>query len=716
MPGNWVIVHFYCPYLAEIQNMLNDNSRSSLELLFNVSKELTAALDLKTLLTRVVALSMSNVGAERGSIVVLDNMGQPIDGAIICGKRIQEHTTQQLRDTIQKGLAGWVIKHRIPTLILDTSRDERWLRRPDDMPEHSGAKSAICAPLLARERMVGVLTLVHPAPNSFTQEHLDLLQAIADQAGIAVLNARLYSESQRQARVMTALAETAVTINASLNLNEVFQQLLDKTAQALSVQDVFLALVDASGQDLEFRAGAGLHSQKILGTRIRLGKGIAGKVAKEGKGVIVLNSGQVDITEFPDINIKSLICAPMRSQGRLMGVLEAFNPTTTSFDPDALLVLTGIGSIAGTAIHNAQLYEMLGVTERRYHELFDESINPILITNWRGQILEVNRRAAQILNQPPEKLKGTSIHDSHIIDTEKISLANEQLTAGETPSYETTLITQKGNQIPVEVYLHKVNYQNTDCLQWMLRDISASKELERLREDLMAMIYHDLRAPLSNVETSLGMLASMLPVENEPTIKSILSIVTRSMDRLQRLIDSLLDIHRLDSGQAVIKQKNTSLSNLVADALEIVAPMAEGKRQKINVLVSHELPEIWADSDMLRRVLINLIENATKYTPSDGQIFISAQQQDLFINVCIRDTGPGILPEDQDRVFNKYIRLKNKESIHGLGLGLAFCKLVIEAHGGKIWIESQKGEGTSFIFSIPVGKPDNSDETPAEIE
>ncbi len=696
--------------------MLNDNSRSSLELLFNVSKELTAALDLKTLLTRVVALSMSNVGAERGSIVVLDNMGQPIDGAIICGKRVQEHTTQQLRDTIQKGLAGWVIKNRIPTLIPDTSRDERWLRRPDDMPEHSGAKSAICAPLLARERIVGVLTLVHPAPNSFNQEHLDLLQAIADQAGIAVLNARLYSESQRQARVMTALAETAVTINASLNLNEVFQQLLDKTAQALSVQDVFLALVDTSGQDLEFRAGAGLHSQKILGTRIRFGKGIAGKVAKEGKGVIVLNSGQIDIAEFPDINIKSLICAPMRSQGRLMGVLEAFNPTTTSFDPDALLVLTGIGSIAGTAIHNAQLYEKLGVTEQRYHELFDESINPILITNWRGQILEVNRRAAQILNQPPEKLKGSSIHDSHIIDTEKISLADEQLTAGETLSYETTLIAQKGNQIPVEVYLHKVNYQNTDCLQWMLRDISASKELERLREDLMAMIYHDLRAPLSNVETSLGMLASMLPVENEPTIKSILSIVTRSMDRLQRLIDSLLDMHRLDSGQAVIKQKNTSLSELVVDALEIVAPMAEGKRQKINVLVPHELPEIWADSDMLRRVLINLIENATKYTPSDGQIFISAQQQDLFINVCIRDTGPGILPEDQDRVFNKYTRLKNKESIHGLGLGLAFCKLAIEAHGGKIWIESQKGEGTSFIFSIPVGKPDNSGKSPAEIE
>ncbi|HSQ38654.1 MAG TPA: GAF domain-containing protein, partial [Anaerolineales bacterium] len=190
-----------------------DRSRALLELLYHVSREVATALDLRTVLQRVLFEAMSNVGGERASIVVLDDNGKPIDATIVYGQQFHEHTTQQLRDTVERGLAGWVVNNRQPALIPDTSRDERWLMRPDDSIEKTGAKSAISVPLLARESLVGVLTLVHSIPNAFNDEHLELMQAIADQAGVAVLNARLYTESQRQARVMTALAESAASIN-----------------------------------------------------------------------------------------------------------------------------------------------------------------------------------------------------------------------------------------------------------------------------------------------------------------------------------------------------------------------------------------------------------------------------------------------------------------------------------------------------------------------
>ncbi len=126
---------------------------------------------------------------------MLDDNGKPIDSTIIYGKILREHTTQQLQETVDRGLAGWVIQHRKAVLVPNTSRDKRWIRRADDETNRI-AKSAICVPLLAREHLVGVLTLVHSEPNAFKSEHLDLMQAIADQASIAVFNARLYNELQ----------------------------------------------------------------------------------------------------------------------------------------------------------------------------------------------------------------------------------------------------------------------------------------------------------------------------------------------------------------------------------------------------------------------------------------------------------------------------------------------------------------------------------------
>jgi two-component system, NtrC family, sensor histidine kinase KinB len=190
--------------------MTEDTTRSSLELLYDISRELAGALDLGSVLERVLFLSVHNVGAERGSVIVLNERQEPYEAAIVVGNLLLPKSTEDLKETLEQGLAGWVMRNHQPAIVPDTRQDERWVRRPDDATERSGAKSAICVPLTAREQLCGILTIVHPFPNGFTQDHLDLLQSIADIAGIAIYNARLYDSLQSATRRYRELFDDSI--------------------------------------------------------------------------------------------------------------------------------------------------------------------------------------------------------------------------------------------------------------------------------------------------------------------------------------------------------------------------------------------------------------------------------------------------------------------------------------------------------------------------
>jgi two-component system, NtrC family, sensor histidine kinase KinB len=684
-----------------------DRTKALLELLYNVSREVATALDLRTVLQRVLYEVMQNVGGERCSIVVLDDAGKAVDATIVYGKEFHEHTTQQLRDTMERGLAGWVIRNRKAALILDTSKDERWLMRPDDAMDKSGVKSAICVPLLARETLVGVLTLVHPAPNAFSAEQLDLMQAIADQAGIAVLNARLYTESQRQARVMTALAEGASAMNASLRMEDVYQRILIQTMQALQVETVAVGMLD--GEQIVYRAAAGQNAGNILGRKIALGEGIAGVAASEGHGVVVpdvhqdKNYGEAD--QFGGVEMRAVVVAPIQSQGRLIGIIEAINPIAKSFDPDALLVMTGIGGLAGTTIQNAQLFERLQAAHQRYRELFEDSIDPMLITDWEGHVLEANRQAILLSGYTSEKLHTLTIDQLHEVNWKRIGIEFETLRENRTFSYESALHREDDSRTPVEVHARRVEFDETDAIQWILRDITERKELDNLREDLTAMIYHDLRSPLANIVSSLDVLFSMMPEDDKDdkeTVQTILRIAENSTDRIQRLVSSLLDVNRLESGQPVADQKVVDPIALIKQAVLDVEPVARGRRQMISASLPVELPPIWVDEDMARRVLINLMENSVKFTPPEGLLEVGAHSEEQWVHMWVKDNGPGIPAGEQDRVFDKFTRLRGTNKASGLGIGLAFCRLAVLGHGGTIWVESEPGKGSVFHFTFPV--------------
>jgi PAS domain S-box-containing protein len=530
------------PILYEKERVkMQDRTRSSFELLLEISRELAASLDLRSVLARVLYLSTSNVGAERGSLIVLDQAGQPVEAAIAVNDHVFHPTPGEMQAIIDRGLAGWVAQNRQPVLIADTRSDPRWTQRPDDASERSGSKSAICVPLLASGQLTGVLTLVHARPHFFTEEHLQLLQAIADLAGIAVRNAHLYASVEQ--------------------------------------------------------------------------------------------------------------------------------------------------------------------AQRRYRELFEDSVDPILLTDFEGRILEANRQAVRATLSSLSRLTELNISQLHDLRGDLLGENFSRLGENATVRYESMLHREGLPDLPVEVHVRRVDYGGQPTLQWILRDISERKQLDRMRDDLMAMIYHDLRSPLANIISSLDILDTLLPADQAESVRPIFQITTRSADRLQRLISSLLDINRLEAGQPIANRREVDPRALVEESLDAVRVLAESKGQTLHINLPASLPPIHADGDMLRRVLINLLENAVKFTPLSGSIEVGCQADAEMVQFWVKDSGQGIPEDALELIFDKFTRLQADRYPKGLGLGLAFCRLAVQAHGGKIWAESRPGEGSRFVFTIPITAP-----------
>ena len=232
------------------------------------------------------------------------------------------------------------------------------------------------------------------------------------------------------------------------------------------------------------------------------------------------------------------------------------------------------------------------------------------------------------------------------------------------------------------------------------REQSESTQVEQLRRDLSAMTYHDLRGLLQNIYTSLcGMDQA---VSSDKMARSLLRLATQSTRQMTRMVKGLLDIDRLEQGSTVITKRQTALRPLLNDMLELVSTLASEAEQELTCDLAEPLPDIQIDADMITRVLVNLIENAIKHTPAGGQVTVRVRGKENMAYFSVSDTGPGIPPDYQQDVFDKYYRIRHADAPNGVGLGLAFCRLAVEAHGGRIWVENQPSGGAVFTFTLPL--------------
>jgi signal transduction histidine kinase len=239
----------------------------------------------------------------------------------------------------------------------------------------------------------------------------------------------------------------------------------------------------------------------------------------------------------------------------------------------------------------------------------------------------------------------------------------------------------------------------------VMRDMTEEHALERLREDMMHTMVHDLRNPLTGIVAGLNMVLDGFMGDLQPEQQQILSLAQSSSDRMMRLVNAILDVNRLESGRMPVNLKAVSVGDLLLAVLPAQATIAQGKRIQLGYNLPPDLPAVLADAVLLQRVLQNLVGNALKFTPVGGAVHITARMLPessvapvVVLTVC--DNGPGIPIEIQPQLFQKFVTGGQPE--HGSGLGLAFCKLVIEAHGQRIWMESSADAGATFALTLAV--------------
>jgi signal transduction histidine kinase len=230
------------------------------------------------------------------------------------------------------------------------------------------------------------------------------------------------------------------------------------------------------------------------------------------------------------------------------------------------------------------------------------------------------------------------------------------------------------------------------------------EELLRLREELADMIVHDLRNPLTVIANGLQLLEGVSISEaDREYVAIVVDTMARAVQRMERLVDTLLDIARLEEGALALQLRPLDVGALIGEVIAEEHHLAETKDIALEGRLPDGLPAVLADRDTLQRVLVNLLDNALKFTPGGGRVWVEARPEAEAVRVGVVDTGSGIPVEERERVFEKFTQVRRQaEARRGSGLGLTFCRMAVEAHGGRIWVEDgPEGKGSRFAFTIP---------------
>ncbi|MBI2360340.1 MAG: HAMP domain-containing histidine kinase [Deltaproteobacteria bacterium] len=229
-------------------------------------------------------------------------------------------------------------------------------------------------------------------------------------------------------------------------------------------------------------------------------------------------------------------------------------------------------------------------------------------------------------------------------------------------------------------------------------------EIDRMKTDFYSMMSHELRTPLTSIKEATGLLLDGVGGVVTGKQRRLLSILSEESNRLIDLVNSLLDLSKMEAGMMTYSLAPISLAPLIQKAMVELGPLAEAKRIRLESKCNHELPAINADGERILQVLRNLIGNALKFTPENGVVTVSAARTDAEVEVRVIDTGPGIPRESLATIFDKYRQgnIPGSGRIQGSGLGLAFVRHIITSHGGRVWADSESGQGSTFIFVLPV--------------
>lgn len=335
-----------------------------------------------------------------------------------------------------------------------------------------------------------------------------------------------------------------------------------------------------------------------------------------------------------------------------------------------------------------------------------ESMNEgILVLNKNLQLLAINNVAKDIFSIKDEKALGKKLSEL-TEDNEKIQKIEKFLFSGNNSEEDLLFPCNKNNIYKIGFSLLKDEYTK-ELIGYVLvfNDITKEKETEKIKTEFISMFTHDLKNPLNAIILNSAYLIEKTQKNDDDTEAIFLKMINDSGKRILRIIEDFLSVSIIEAGMLKMNFDEVNYDKVISLTAYTFSSLVFEKNLQIETEIQSGLPSIWIDRLQMERVLENLLSNAIKFTPEGGKIKISAYEKNGSIITCISDTGIGISKEDLPNLFDKYYRSQKASNIKGTGLGLSIVKSIIDAHNGKISVESEENKGTTFSFHLPIGKP-----------
>ncbi len=394
--------------------------------------------------------------------------------------------------------------------------------------------------------------------------------------------------------------------------------------------------------------------------------------------------------------IKALGALPVKCEDRFAGILWLGHKRSHMFLPDEIDLLSILAGQLGIALSNVQLFQRAEQERLRLMAVLEGTPDGVIVVDRSGTISLINPAAENKLQVNAQDVVGK--HAAEVIPIPSLV----ELISEPDHGVRTTELELGKDQV---MYVSVSDIRTGDaepsskvCVLW---DVTHYKKLDSLKSEFVSTVSHDLRAPLTLMRgyaTMLTMVGSM----NDQQKEFVGKILT-SVDRMGSLVDNLLDLGRIEAGLGLGLERLT-VEAIIDDVIGAYRPQAVNKQIELDVEMLGELEPIEADPMLLRQAIANLVENAIKYTSTGGQVTVHVQQEAGKQIIRVTDTGVGIAPTDQARIFDKFFRSQRREMMHekGLGLGLAIVKSIADQHGGSVDVESKLGEGSTFTLVVPM--------------
>lgn len=731
------------------QSTLSTAERFSI--LNQASYQVSTNLDPEQIYVAVHKAAQRLMPVESFVISLLDEETDEIEGVYLVDDDRRSPITRIPRN---QGLSGQVIASGQPLLLQGAESVEKMESVVYGKPDTP--QSILAVPMMLSGRTIGMLSAQSYHSNVYTEDDVQILSTLANQAAVAIQNGRLFNETERLARELEmrvvdrtaelqreqqnteTLLRILTEVSSSLDLDRALNRTLALLNDAIGAEQGTIMLLNAEDNLLHYRAGYGYLAQKVSGEgrgfRLKIGEGLAGWVVERREPALINdlhNDPRWVKTSVSSMEHRSAIAMPLLVAEDVIGVLMVFHRKPNYFSAELLNMVKAIAGQVAVSINNAHLYELirdqaerLGNMLRREQEdasrsqaILEAVADGVLVTGPNNRISFINQSAAQILDLEPGRVIGQSLDvfgglfgKSAGTWMETIRNWSDGPMAYEPGDTFAEQLDLENGRI-VLVHLAPVIFQN-DFLGTVsiFRDITHEVEVDRLKSEFVATVSHELRTPMTSIRGYVDvLLMGAAGAVNENQVH-FLNIVKNNTERLNILVNDLLDVSRIESGRVTLSPQALDIREIAEDVIGDVLRRSqeENKPMALSLDAPKKLPAVYGDIERVRQILGNLVDNAYHYTPENGTITVQIHTPNggKEVQVDVKDTGVGIPLEDQSRVFERFYRGEHPLVLQtpGTGLGLSIVKEIVEMHKGRIWMKSTgvPGDGSTFSFTLPV--------------